>query len=92
MAELILEYSTPLRTPDGERFVARAYGEERSDRTWIGWIEFLSITGNGLILRTDRETTQPNRTTLEYWASGIEPIYLEGAFERAQVQSTNARQ
>ena len=50
MAELILEYSTALRTGDGERFVARAYGEERPDGMWIGWIEFVSINGNGATL------------------------------------------
>jgi hypothetical protein len=85
MVELLLEYSTPIRTADGERFVVRAMGEERADGTWIGWLEFVPIDGNGTTLRTERETTQPNRITLDYWASGLEPIYLEGAFERAQI-------
>jgi hypothetical protein len=85
MAELILEYSTPIRIADGERFVVRALGEQRPDGTWIGWLEFVSINGNGTTLRTERETTQPNRITLDYWASGLEPIYFEGAFERAQI-------
>jgi hypothetical protein len=85
MVELLLEYSTPIRTADGERFVVRAMGEERADGTWIGWLEFVPIGGNGTTLRTERETTQPNRITLDYWASGLEPIYLEGAFERAQI-------
>jgi hypothetical protein len=35
-------------------------------------------------LRTDRETSQPNRISTEYWVSGLEPIYLEGALARAQ--------
>jgi hypothetical protein len=30
------------------------------------------------------ETTQPDRAALEYWASGIEPIYLDGALARAR--------
>jgi len=34
-------------------------------------------------LATPRETTQSNRQALEYWANGLEPIYLEGAFSRA---------
>ena len=29
------------------------------------------------------ETTQPNLEALRYWASGLEPVYLEGALERA---------
>jgi hypothetical protein len=37
-------------------------------------------------LRTEQETSQPNRVAVEYWASGLEPIYLEGAFARAQVR------
>ena len=85
MATLILEYSTPIETADGQQFVVRAYGEERRDGTWIGWLEFVSVNGSGTTLRTDRETTQPNRTTLDYWASGLEPVYLEGAFARAQI-------
>ena len=34
-------------------------------------------------LATLRETTQSNRAALEYWARGLEPIYLEGALVRA---------
>ena len=89
MAELIHEHSTPIKTPDGLRFVARTYGEERPGGTWIGWIEFTRTDdGAGPMLRTERETTQPNRQALEYWASGVEPVYLWGAFERAQLVTT----
>jgi hypothetical protein len=49
---------------------------------WEGWLEFQPLDG-GLPRRTGRETTQPNRDALIYWASGLEPIYFEGAFERA---------
>ena len=49
----------------------------------IGWIEFHPLDGEGMFLRTDQETTQPNRTALAYWASGLEPVYFEGAFNRA---------
>jgi hypothetical protein len=37
----------------------------------------------GPALRTGRETTQPNRDAVAYWASGLEPVYFEGAFVRA---------
>ena len=57
-------------------------GEERADGTWEGWIEFHSDSGT--VLCTDRETTQPNRMDLAYWADGLEPVYIEGAFTRAQ--------
>jgi len=85
MADLIHEHSTPVRTPDGERFVARVYGVERADGTWEAWIEFAPVAGTTPVLRTERETTQPNRGAVKYWANGLEPVYLEGAFERAQV-------
>ena len=88
MAELIHEHSTPIKTPDGLRFAARTYGEERPGGTWVGWIEFTPVDGEGPTLVTDRETTQPNKLTLDYWASGLEPIYFEGAFERARPVST----
>jgi hypothetical protein len=84
MAELIHEHGTHVRTEDGQRFTARTYGERLPDGVWGGWIEFVSV-GTGTVLRTDRETTQPNREAVAYWASGLEPVYLEGAFARAQV-------
>src|SRR5262245_1530581 len=34
-------------------------------------------------MQTARETTQPNLADLEYWATGLTPIYLEGALNRA---------
>ena len=88
MAELILKHSTQVRSPDGRTYHACTYGEERSDGTWVGWIEFTPADGNGPTLRTDRETSQPNRITLDYWSTGLEPIYFEGAFARAQAIST----
>ena len=35
------------------------------------------------MLRSPRETTQPNRQDVEYWATGLTPVYLEGALRRA---------
>ena len=84
MAELIHTFATRVQEDNGTRYVAAAYGEEREDGTWAGWIEFHPEGGTTRVLRTDQETSQPNRTTIEYWASGLEPIYLEGAFERAR--------
>jgi hypothetical protein len=49
---------------------------------WEAWIEFHPEDG-GPVRATDRESTQPNRTAVEYWMSGLEPVYYEGAFERA---------
>jgi hypothetical protein len=65
-------------------YVVHIYGRERVDGTWEGWIEFHSTDTANVVLSTEQETSQPNRTALEYWADGLEPIYLEGAFARAQ--------
>ena len=81
MAELIQTYSEVVRDSRGVEFTASAYGEERADGNWEGWLEFRSASGEAR--RTERETTQPNRDALAYWASGLEPLYLDGAFARA---------
>jgi hypothetical protein len=59
------------------------YGRERSDGNWEAWLEFSPLTANAKAVRTERETTQPDRSAIEYWATGLEPLYLAGAFERA---------
>jgi hypothetical protein len=83
MAELIHEYSFVYRSGDGIPYVIRVWGESRHDGTWEGWLGFTPADGIGRELRTGQETTQPNRDAISYWASGLEPIYFEGAFARA---------
>ena len=63
-------------------YAVHVLGQERADVTWKGWLEF-HPSGMGSILRTDQETSQPNRVAVEYWATGLEPVYFEGAFARA---------
>ena len=75
-------HDAPLRMPDGRTYTAQACGRERDDGMWEGWFEFLAHDGSA-VLRSERETTQPNLADLEYWATGITPVYLEGALERA---------
>ena len=87
MMELIHEHSAIVKTPDGERFVPRTYAEQQPDGIWFGWLEFEPVDG-GPVLRTSRETSQPSRSAVAYWAEGLEPLYFEGAFERAQVVNT----
>lgn len=84
MAELLQEYATTLTTSDDTEYVVRSYGEERDDGTWVGWLEFHPTDLTEPVLRTEQETSQPNRTAVEYWATGLEPVYFEGAFERAR--------
>ncbi|MGH9145937.1 MAG: hypothetical protein ACRD1Q_04460 [Vicinamibacterales bacterium] len=54
---------------------------------WQGWIEFLPDDPSALPVRSPRETTQPNRTDTLYWATGLTPVYLEGALKRALTAS-----
>lgn len=86
MAELLQEYTAVITGPDGSTYSVRSYGEQRSDDTWIGWIEFEPDDPEEPTLTTDQETSQPNRTAVEYWATGLEAIYFEGAFARAHVK------
>ena len=86
----ILEFAEHLRDPvDGATYVARVCGRPRADGTWEGWLEFVAI-GAAIVLRTEQETTQSNRQGVAYWASGLEPSYLEGAFARARKESVAA--
>jgi hypothetical protein len=84
MAERIFAYETSVLGVDGATYRVAAWGAPRSDGTWIGWLVFEPITPGGLPRLTDRETSQPSRPALAYWAEGLEPIYLEGALGRAR--------
>lgn len=89
MPELVHEYSYLYRSEGGTAYVMRAWGKAREDGTWEGWLEFIPVdtaentAAHGSALRTGRETSQPNRDAVAYWASGLEPVYFEGAFARA---------
>ena len=81
-AVLILEFAEPVTGPDGLTYAARAWGQARADGTWIGWLTFVA-RGGQVVRKTPRETTQSSREHLLYWATGVQPSYLEGAFQRA---------
>jgi hypothetical protein len=82
MAETLVTFHETIAAPDGREYQARACGGPMPGGTWQGWLEFIPIAG-GDALRSGRETTQPNRTDTEYWATGLTPVYLEGALRRA---------
>jgi hypothetical protein len=82
MASVLYEYQPVLKAATGVPYRARACGSEMEDGRWQGWVEFLPPKG-GRVLLSPRETIQPNRTDLAYWASGLTPVYLEGALVRA---------
>ena len=83
MAEVLVEFDASVSGRDGRTYAARACGRVMDDgHRWEGWIEFVPDDG-GTVLRTPRETVQPNRTDTVYWATGLTEAYLEGALERA---------
>jgi hypothetical protein len=86
MAEVIQQYTPQFQDESGVIYAVVACGEPTIGGTWEGWLEFHPVDGTRPILRTGRETTQPDRRALEYWASGLEPLYFEGAFERAHAK------
>jgi hypothetical protein len=82
MAETLLLYQHLVSAPDGTFYEARACGGPLRGGTWEGWIEFVPVAG-GEPIRSRRETLQPNRVDTAYWATGVSPVYLEGALRRA---------
>lgn len=82
MAEVLVRFSDPVRGEDGTLYDAQACGRPAENDLWEGWIEFIPRS-SGIPARTARETTQPNRTDLAYWATGLSLVYLEGALRRA---------
>lgn len=82
MAEVFVEFSELVSAKNGAKYTARACGGEHDRGHWQGWLEFVPVAG-GEVVRSARETTQPNRTDTEYWATGLTPVFLEGALDRA---------
>jgi hypothetical protein len=85
MATLLHSYKEPVTSPEGVSYLSQSCGRLAEDGLWEGWIEFLARDRHAL--RTPRETVQPNLVDLEYWATGLGPIYLEGALARASRES-----
>jgi hypothetical protein len=83
MAQVIVEFDTTVTWTDGTRWVPRVCGKIGDDNLWHGWIEFTPASGSAEPVRTPRETVQPNRDDLMYWAQGLTQIYLEDALVRA---------
>lgn len=80
MAEILVDYETDVIYGQ-TRYRPRAVGR-LDGGMWQGWLEFLPEHG-GEVVVTRTESTQPEREHLVYWATGLTPVYLEGAFERA---------
>jgi hypothetical protein len=81
-----MEYDPIVSETDGSEWKARACGRRGEGHMWEGWIEFVPLGGASSPVRSRRESTQPSRESLIYWATGLTPIYLKGALERARFE------
>ena len=82
-AAVLLTYGERLVDADGTEYVVRAAGGQRPDGVWVGWLEFVTAGGRR-VRRIGQETPQHRWEVLSYWATGLEPVYLQGASPRAR--------
>ena len=85
---LIYEHTHLIRMNERDIYNVMIFGVRRTDGTWTGWIQFREPATNRKF-RTGQETSQPDRGALEYWASGLEDVYFEGALRRAEAIKEN---
>jgi hypothetical protein len=83
MPEVLVRFDEPMSDSDGAMYYAQAAGRQREDGLWEGWLEFIGMSESARSICSERETTQPNRADLEYWAQGLSRVYLQGALARA---------
>ena len=84
MATLVYAFRDLIARGDSTPYGAAVWGAQRSDGRWEGWLVFRAADGSS-VLSTPRETVQSNLEALRYWATGLEPVYLEGALDRAHL-------
>jgi hypothetical protein len=85
MSEVLVKFDEPIMNPRGAMYFAEAVGRQRTDDgLWEGWLEFSGVDESAPSISSERETTQPNRVDLEYWAQGLSRVYLQGALARAE--------
>jgi hypothetical protein len=83
MAELLVAYEAPVSDASGT-YRARAVGRQGDDGMWEGWLEFEPAGATRKVIVTSIESRQPEKVHLVYWATGLQPTYLEGALGRAR--------
>jgi hypothetical protein len=81
VAEVLFEFPDVVLSSGGRTYWPRVVGAESDNGLWRARIEFVS--SDGAVVTSGRETTQPNRQDTVYWATGLTPVYLEGALDRA---------
>ena len=83
MAEVLVTFDETVSDASGE-YQARAVGRPAGDGMWEGWLEFIPVDQRAEVIVGGVESTQPEREHLEYWATGLSHVFLEGALQRAR--------
>lgn len=89
MSDLIADLPFRVTDTDGRDFYASVVGRPRADGEWEGWLEYVPLDDTDVLV-TPIETTQSNRAALERWAEALTETYVEGAFSRAVVATSDA--
>jgi hypothetical protein len=90
MAEVLVEFDAAFPGADGATYAPRVCARVRDDGLWEGWLEFTDID-TGAVVRSARETTQPVRADVMYWATGLTRVYIEGALARTLGPASRAQ-
>ena len=91
MTKVLVRFDEAINSAAGQSYFVQAMGKRRDDGLWEGWLEFLRVNSDDEPLSSGRETTQPNRRDLDYWAQGLTRVYLQGALDRAERASASVR-
>lgn len=83
MSQVLVKFDEPVISTAGKKYFAQAMGKEVKGGLWEGWLHFDPLSFSEPGADSDRETTQPNRRDVEYWAQGLTRVYLQGALTRA---------
>src|SRR5687768_9508695 len=92
MPVTLVKFDEPISDVDGATYFAQAMGRKRDDGLWEGWLEFTQMSEDAPSYTSGRETTQPNRADLDYWAQGLSQVYLQGALARARILTETSRE
>jgi hypothetical protein len=87
MPEVLMTFEQPVSHYTG-RYTARAIARRGDDGMWQGWLEFEPLDEQRPVIIGPVESTQPEREYVRYWATGLSPVFLEGALSRALSRPT----
>jgi hypothetical protein len=80
-AELIANLDSRIVDENGREYFANVAAEPVGSK-WEAWLEFVP-TDESEPLLTGTETSQSTRDDIARWATTLDDVYLQGAFERA---------